>query len=54
MYIHQKMEYFEYEQSFDDFRGIFNPFFYPFIYLLSYYSDASELFLRDMHSSLNV
>ena len=40
MYIHQKMEYFEYEQSFDDFRGIFNPFFYPFIYLLSY------LFLR--------
>ena len=36
MYIHQKMEYFEYEQSFDDFRGIFNPFFYPFIYLLSY------------------
>ncbi len=35
-YIHKKIEYFDYEQSFDDFREIFNPFFYPFIYLLSY------------------
>ena len=35
-YIHKKIDYFDYEQSFDDFRGIFNPFFYPFIYLLSY------------------
>ena len=35
-YIHKNIDYFDYEQSFDDFRGIFNPFFYPFIYLLSY------------------
>ncbi len=35
-YIHKKIDYFDYEQSFDDFRGIFNPFFYPFIYLLTY------------------
>ena len=39
-YIHNKIQYFEYEQSFGDFRELFNSFFIPFIYLLSY------LFLR--------
>jgi hypothetical protein len=33
-YIHNKIQYFEYEQSFGDFRELFNSFFIPFIYLL--------------------